>query len=58
MTAARVVGNAALDEHAQDEEQGFVLTAEQDRSLGEAIAEADRDDVIVWDELREKLRRR
>jgi len=43
---------------AQDDDETFDVTPEQERELLAAMAEAERGEVISWEELREQLRRR
>ena len=38
-------------------EETFEVTPEEERALLEAIAQADRGQVVSWEELREQLRR-
>jgi hypothetical protein len=42
---------------ARDEEETFDVSPEEERALLEAIAQADRGQVVSWEELREQLRR-
>lgn len=42
---------------ARDDEDSFDVCAEEERGLLDAIAQADRGQVVTWDELREQLRR-
>jgi hypothetical protein len=42
---------------ARDDEDSFEVTPEDERALLDAIAQADRGQVVSWDELREQLRR-
>ncbi len=42
---------------ARDDEDTFEVSADQERALLEAIAQADRGEVISWEALREQLRR-
>ena len=42
---------------ARDDEKTFDVSAEEERALLEAIAQADRGQVVSWEELREHLRR-
>jgi hypothetical protein len=42
---------------ARDDEKTFDVSAEEERALLEAIAQADRGQVVSWEELREQLRR-
>ena len=41
---------------ARDDKQTFEVTAEEERALMEAIAQADRGQVVSWEALRERLR--
>ena len=41
---------------SRDDEQTFEVSAEEERALIEAIAEADRGQVVSWEALRERLR--
>lgn len=41
---------------ARDDEQTFEVSAEEERALLEAIAQADRGQVVSWEILRERLR--
>ena len=42
---------------ARDDEETFDVSPEDERALLEAIAQADRRQVVSWEELRERLRR-
>lgn len=42
---------------ARDDEEAFEVSADQERALLEAIAQADRGEIISWEALREHLRR-
>ena len=42
---------------ARDDEDTFEVSTDQERALLEAIAQADRGEVISWEALREQLRR-
>jgi hypothetical protein len=42
---------------ARDEDDGFDLSREEERALLEAMAQADRGQVVSWEALREQLRR-
>ena len=42
---------------AREDDETFEVTPEEERALLEAIAQADRGQVISWEELREQLRR-
>ena len=42
---------------AREEDEAFEVTPEEERALLEAIAQADRGQVVSWEELREQLRR-
>jgi len=42
---------------AREDDETFDVTPEEERALLEAIAQADRGQVISWEELREQLRR-
>ena len=42
---------------ARDDEETFDVSPEEERALLEAIAQADRGQVVSWEELREHLRR-
>jgi len=42
---------------AREDEETFEVSAEEERALLEAIARADRGQVVSWEELREQLRR-
>lgn len=42
---------------ARDDEDSFEVTPEEERALLDAIAQADRGQVVSWDELRTQLRR-
>jgi hypothetical protein len=41
---------------ARDDEATFDVSPEEERALLEAIAQADRGQVVSWEELREQLR--
>ena len=41
---------------ARDDEQTFEVSADEEQALLEAIAEADRGQVVSWEVLRERLR--
>jgi len=41
---------------ARDDEQTFEVSADEERALLEAIAQADRGQVVSWEVLRERLR--
>jgi hypothetical protein len=41
---------------ARDDKQTFEVSAEEERALMEAIAQADRGQVVSWEALRERLR--
>jgi hypothetical protein len=41
----------------RDDEETFDVSPEEERALLEAIAQADRGQVVSWEELREQLRR-
>ncbi len=41
---------------ARDDEQAFEVSADEERALLEAIAQADRGHVVSWEVLRERLR--
>ena len=41
---------------ARDDEQTFDVSADEERALLEAIAQADRGQVVSWEVLRERLR--
>ncbi|MGH8479115.1 MAG: hypothetical protein ACREXK_05955 [Gammaproteobacteria bacterium] len=41
----------------REDNETFEVTPEEERALLEAIAQADRGQVISWEELREQLRR-
>lgn len=41
---------------ARDDEQSFEVSADEERALLEAIAQADRGQVVSWEVLRERLR--
>ncbi len=41
---------------AHDDEQTFEVSADEERALLEAIAQADRGQVVSWEVLRERLR--
>jgi hypothetical protein len=43
---------------AEDDDETFDVTPEQEQELLAAMAEAERGEVISWEELREQLRRR
>ena len=42
---------------AREDDESFEVTPEEEHALLEAIAQADRGQVISWEELREQLRR-
>ena len=42
---------------ARDDEETFDVSPEEERALLEAIAQADRGQVVSWETLREQLRR-
>jgi len=42
---------------ARDDEETFDVSPEEERALLEAITQADRGQVVSWEELREQLRR-
>ncbi len=42
---------------AREEDEGFDVTPEEEAALLEAIAEADRGELVSWKEFREQLRR-
>jgi len=42
---------------AREEDETFEVSPEEERALFEAIAQADRGQVVSWEELREQLRR-
>lgn len=42
---------------ARDDEDTFEVSAEEERALLEAMAQADRGQVVSWEALREQLRR-
>lgn len=42
---------------AREDDETFEVSPEEERALLEAIAQADRGQVVSWDELREQLRR-
>ena len=42
---------------ARDDEETFEVSPEEERALLEAIAQADRGQVVSWENLREQLRR-
>ena len=42
---------------AREENETFEVSPEEERALLEAIAQADRGQVLSWEELREQLRR-
>ena len=42
---------------ARDDEETFDVSPEEERALLEAMAQADRGQVVSWEELREQLRR-
>ncbi len=41
---------------ARDDEQAFEVSADEERALLEALAQADRGQVVSWEVLRERLR--
>ncbi len=41
---------------ARDDEQAFEVSVDEERALLEAIAQADRGQVVSWEVLRERLR--
>jgi hypothetical protein len=41
---------------ARDDDETFEVSPEEERALLEAIAQADRGQVVSWEELREQLR--
>ena len=41
---------------ARDDEETFEVSPEEERALLEAIAQADRGQVVSWEDLREQLR--
>jgi hypothetical protein len=43
---------------AQDDEETFDVTPEQEQELLAAMAEAERGEVVSWEELRAQLRRK
>ncbi len=42
---------------ARDDEETFDVSPDEERALLQAIAQADRGQVVSWEELREQLRR-
>jgi hypothetical protein len=42
---------------AREEDETFEVTPEEEKALLAAIAQADRGEVVSWEELRERLRR-
>ena len=42
---------------ARDDEEAFDVSPDEERALLQAIAQADRGQVVSWEELREQLRR-
>ena len=42
---------------ARDDEETFEVSAEEERALLEAMAQADRGQVVSWEALRDQLRR-
>ena len=42
---------------ARDEEDAFDVSSEEERALLAAMAQADRGQVVSWEEMREQLRR-
>ena len=42
---------------AREDDQTFDVSPEEERALLEAIAQADRGQLVSWEELREQLRR-
>lgn len=42
---------------ARDDDEVFDVSPEEEKALLAAIAEADRGEVVTWEELRERLRR-
>ena len=42
---------------AREDDETFEVSLEEERALLEAIAQADRGQVVSWEELREQLRR-
>ncbi len=42
---------------AREDDETFEVSPEEERALLEAIAQADRGQVVSWEELREQLRR-
>lgn len=42
---------------AREDDEGFDVTPEEEAALLAAIAEADRGELVSWEELRERLRR-
>ena len=42
---------------AREDDETFEVSAEEERALLEAIAQADRGQVVSWEELRDQLRR-
>ena len=42
---------------ARDDEETFDVSSDEERALLQAIAQADRGQVVSWEELREQLRR-
>jgi len=42
---------------ARDEDETFEVSPEEEKALRAAIAQAERGEVVSWEELRERLRR-
>jgi hypothetical protein len=42
---------------AREDDETFEVSPEEERALLEAIAQADRGQIVSWEELREQLRR-
>ena len=42
---------------AREDDEAFDVSPEEERALLEAIAQADRGQVVSWEEMREQLRR-
>ena len=52
-----LVEGAVVTVVARDDEDTFDVSADEERALLEAIAQADRGQVVSWETLREQLRR-
>ena len=52
-----LVEGAVVTVVARDDDDTFDVSPEEERALLEAITQADRGQVVSWEELREQLRR-